>query len=111
MLELSGGISMRIRKMQFVFALSCILLAVSASAGTPPSQGPCAGPGRLIFTLPNTARAGLDKANLTYHGGPTITSAKVVLIFWGPSFSNPASPDWTYAHTLQAFRDQLGTTP
>jgi hypothetical protein len=97
--------------MQFVFALSCILLAVSASAGTPPSQGPCAGPGRLIFTLPNTARAGLDKANLTYHGGPTITSAKVVLIFWGPSFSNPASPDWTYAHTLQAFRDQLGTTP
>ncbi len=47
----------------------------------------------------------------TYHGGPVIISAKVVNIFWGPTFSNPASPDYTYAQSLIAFRDQFGTTP
>ena len=50
-------------------------------------------------------------ALLVNHGGPTITSAKVVLIFWGPSFSNTSSPDYTYAQTLIAYRNQLGTTP
>ena len=49
--------------------------------------------------------------SLTYHGGPVITSAKVVFIFWGPSFANAASPDHLYAQTLQSFRDQYGTTP
>jgi hypothetical protein len=47
--------------------------------------------------------------NPTYHGGPVIISAKVVLIFWGPSFSNAASPDFAYAQALQAFRNQYGT--
>ncbi|HEY0553470.1 MAG TPA: hypothetical protein VGG20_04345, partial [Thermoanaerobaculia bacterium] len=51
------------------------------------------------------------KANLTYNGGPVISSAKVVFIFWGPSFSNAASPDYAYAQGLQAYRNQLGTTP
>jgi hypothetical protein len=49
-------------------------------------------------------------SNPTYQGGPVIISAKVVLIFWGPTFSNPASPDFQYAQTLQAFRNQYGTT-
>jgi hypothetical protein len=35
----------------------------------------------------------------------------VVFIFWGPSFNNAASPDFAYAATLQAFRNQFGTTP
>jgi hypothetical protein len=47
----------------------------------------------------------------TYHGGPVIISAKVVNIFWGPSFSNPASPDYAYAQSLIAFRNQFGTSP
>ena len=54
-------------------------------------------------------KAGLG--NLQNHGGPTITNAKVVFIFWGPSFSNAASPDFAYAQTIQAFRNQFGTTP
>jgi hypothetical protein len=49
--------------------------------------------------------------NLVYHGGPVIISAKVVFIFWGPSFANAASIDWQYAQTLIAFRNQFGTTP
>ena len=49
--------------------------------------------------------------NLTYHGGPVITSAHVVFIFWGSSFNNAASPDYSYALALQGFRNQFGTTP
>jgi len=48
-------------------------------------------------------------SNPTYHNGPVIVSAKMVLIFWGPSFSNAASPDFAYAQQLQAFRNQYGT--
>jgi hypothetical protein len=62
-----------------------------------------------------TNTASLIKAgagSLVYHsGGRVITSAKVVFIFWGPSFSNAASPDFQYAQTLIAFRNQFGTTP
>jgi hypothetical protein len=47
--------------------------------------------------------------NPTYQGGPVILQAKVVLIFWGPSFSNASSPDFAYAQQLQAFRNQYGT--
>jgi uncharacterized protein (TIGR03437 family) len=47
----------------------------------------------------------------TNHGGPVITAAHVVYIFWGPSFANVASPDHTYATTLQSYRSQFGTTP
>jgi hypothetical protein len=57
---------------------------------------------------PFAARAGA--AGLTYHGGPVIVKAKVVFIFWGPSFSNPWSPDFAYARTLQAFRNFFGTS-
>jgi hypothetical protein len=47
--------------------------------------------------------------NLTYHGGPTTTLAHVIFIFWGPSFG-PGGADNAYATTLQAFRNQFGTT-
>jgi len=67
---------------------------------------------RLVY-MP-TRDAAVTKAgsgNLTYHtGGRVIPSAKVVFIFWGPNFNNAASPDYAYAHTLQAFRNQFGTT-
>src|SRR6185436_2043277 len=52
----------------------------------------------------------LAGANLMYHNGPTITSAKVVFIFWGPSFAGGGA-DNAYATTLQAYRNQFGTTP
>jgi hypothetical protein len=48
--------------------------------------------------------------NLSNHGGPVITAAHVVFIFWGPTFANASSPDHTYATTLQSFRNQFGTT-
>jgi hypothetical protein len=49
--------------------------------------------------------------NLTYHGGPTITSARVVSIFWGPSsvWGTQSSPS-PLASTLLAFVANFGTT-
>jgi hypothetical protein len=47
--------------------------------------------------------------NLSYHNGPVLLQAKVVFIFWGSSFSNPASPDFAYAQHIQSFRNQFGT--
>jgi hypothetical protein len=40
------------------------------------------------------AHRGGGTSNLTYHGGPTITKAHLVAIFWGPSWSSsdPISP-------------------
>jgi hypothetical protein len=70
---------------------------------------------RIYFpTRERSALSAMNKAglgNLQNHGGPVITSAKVVYLFWGPSFSNPASPDYQYAQTLIAYRNQFGTTP
>ncbi|HEY1434674.1 MAG TPA: hypothetical protein VGG65_04815, partial [Thermoanaerobaculia bacterium] len=47
--------------------------------------------------------------NLTDHGGPTITSAKVLSIFWGPSWGTNASPS-ALALGLMGFFAQYGTT-
>jgi hypothetical protein len=53
----------------------------------------------------------LNKANVTLHGGPVMTSpARLVFLFWGPSFC-VGGVDRTYATTLQAYRNQLGGTP
>src|SRR4051794_1202220 len=60
----------------------------------------------------HAAKPGGGGSNITYHtGAPIIPSAKVVFIFWGPSFSNAASPDSSYASQLQSFRNQFGSTP
>jgi hypothetical protein len=47
--------------------------------------------------------------NLTYHGGDVINTARVVCIFWGPTWASGGS-DNSRATTIQAFRNQLGTS-
>ena len=86
--------------MKYVLALSCGLLAAVAANADPIIKMPIRGA---------VNPAALNKANLTNHGGPTITSAKLVFIFWGPSFATGGA-DHTYATTLQAFRNQYGQT-
>ncbi|HEY7213321.1 MAG TPA: hypothetical protein VIC28_01765 [Thermoanaerobaculia bacterium] len=69
-------------------------------------------PHTVHYPTRNAAAAKAGLGQLRYHsGGRVIPVAKVVLIFWGPSFNNPASPDYQYAQTLIAYRNQFGTTP
>ena len=107
---------MRIRSLKLMLALSCGLLSLAASAGAQEEKSlplkPFADADHVIFmpTKECAKRSSAKALNLTYHGGCWLASAKVVLIFWGPSFATGGA-DHTYATTLQAFRDQFGTTP
>src|SRR5258707_15325815 len=47
--------------------------------------------------------------NISYHGGPTITSAKVVSIFWGSEWGTTANPSALAQETYNFFA-QFGTT-
>src|SRR6185295_11529383 len=106
---------MRTRGLTCAVVVSCSLFAVAANAAPQETRAnkPFADADHVVYSPARN----LDKqilragANLRYHNGPVITSAKVVFIFWGPSFSNAASPDFAYAQTLQGFRNQFGTTP
>jgi hypothetical protein len=50
-----------------------------------------------------------NAVNLTYHGGDVINTAKVVCIFWGPTWASGGSDNGN-AVALQNFRNQLGTS-
>jgi hypothetical protein len=103
---------MRLKALKCGLALSCGLLAVSANAATLEKRAnkPFADADHVIYSPARGAARLPLKSNLTNHGGGVIASAKVVLIFWGPSFNNAASPDFAYARTLQAFRNQFGSS-
>jgi len=102
----------RSRVLQYGLALSCGLLAVSANAATlDKANTPFADADHVIYAPVKGAPQLPMKSNLTNHGGGVIVSARLVYIFWGPNFNNAASPDFQYARTLQAFRNQFGTTP
>jgi phage gpG-like protein len=103
-------------------ALSCVWIAVAAGAGAQEAReeaqakaakGPRGDADHVVYSPMRGHELGyqnLTKANLIYHGGPTITTAKVVFIFWGADFCI-GGVDRAYATTLQAYRNQLGTTP
>ncbi len=104
---------MRKGSLRFGLVVSCGVLALAAAAAkAEPLREEAAAPGRRIVYTP--ARGHESKVrravNITNHGGPTITSAKVVYIFWGADFCT-GGVDRTYATTLQAYRNQFGTTP
>ncbi|HEY0512564.1 MAG TPA: hypothetical protein VGH73_11705 [Thermoanaerobaculia bacterium] len=86
-------------------------MAVSANAATVEKANvPFADADHVIYMPVKGAPTLPTKSLLTNHGGGVLTSAKVVFIFWGPNFNNPSSSDYNYARTLQAFRNQFGTT-
>jgi hypothetical protein len=88
-------------------------LATTANAATldKADNRPFADADHVVYAPIKGAARLMNKSNLTNHGGGVLVSARVVYIFWGPSFNNAASPDFAYARTLQAFRNQFGTTP
>jgi hypothetical protein len=103
----SEEVQLKVRALKHALIISCALSTVTAAhAAKPVKPAKPAG----IASVRGTPSS-LDKANLAYHGGPVIVTPKVVLIFWGPGFSNVASPDYAYAQELQNYRNQLGATP
>jgi hypothetical protein len=106
---------MKIRGLKSMLALSCGLLSMVASAGAQEDKAlnlkPFADADHVIYMPTNLAakRVPSKATNISYHGGGVITSAKVVFIFYGSSFGTGGA-DHTYATTLQAFRNQFGTT-
>jgi hypothetical protein len=101
------------RTVRLGVALSCgLLMAVSANAAEKkvPAK-PFADADHVIYMPTNdvTKRVPAKALQLVNHGGPVITSAHVVFIFWGPSFGSGGA-DASYAATLQGFRNQFGTT-
>jgi hypothetical protein len=103
---------MRIKSLGLALVSSCLVVGAAGAADRAlDKRGPWADRDHVIYTPSRGGAAGLKRGqNLSYHGGPTITSAKVVFIFWGPSFATGGA-DNAYATTLQAYRNQFGTTP
>jgi hypothetical protein len=72
--------------------------------------------GRHVQLYPTKERAAGSgsgqKANVSYHNGPVIRSAKVVPIFWGPSdtWGTAAIPSALAQHIINFFA-QFGTNP
>ena len=105
---------MKTRILLSMLVLCCGLLAVTAANAAPggPVSKPFADADHVIYAPIRGAVAPKARVTLlTNHGGGVLVSAKLVYIFWGASFANAASPDHAYATTLQAFRNQYGTTP
>jgi hypothetical protein len=102
---------MRLKAWKFGLALSCGLLAVSVNAATPEKRAnrPFADADHVVYSLAG-GKLPLPLKTLVYHGGGVISQPKVVFIFWGPGFNNATSPDYSYARTLQAYRNWLGTS-
>ena len=68
---------------------------------------------RLTPTNEGSAHSGAGSggaSNLSYHGGPTITSAHLVAIYWGPTWSNTTNTDNAMASTLSSYIANFGTT-
>jgi hypothetical protein len=104
---------MKMNGLKCALVLSCGLLAVGANAAERMAKSPFADADHVIYSPTKGGAKIISKAAaqpLIDHGGPVLTSAKVVFIFWGPSFSNAGSADQVYATTLQNFRNQFGTT-
>jgi hypothetical protein len=95
------------------------LLALVFFAATVPAlaQRVVDSDGRVIQVFPYKDHPAILQApaartnNLTNHGGPTITSAHVVEIFWGPSWGSGGQNPGTLASALMGFYAQFGTTP
>ncbi|HYL05862.1 MAG TPA: hypothetical protein VE075_07470 [Thermoanaerobaculia bacterium] len=101
--------------MGFALALACGMLGAAAASASEEAaagaRGPAAPAGHVRYIPVRGTAVDAAAGNLIYNGGPVIPSAKVVFIFWGPSFGNASSPDHLYAQELQAFRNQFGSTP
>src|SRR3954452_9778581 len=103
---------MKMSSMKVVLALSCGLLAVTANAAPEEKASfkPFADADHVIYAPIRGGQVpSLDKSQLTNHGGGVLATPRVVFLFWGSVFCSGGSQT-AYASTLQAFRNQFGST-
>ena len=95
--------------MKYVLALSCGLLATVANAAPMPMEKAFADADHVIYAPARGVQVphGMDKSNLTNHGGGVLSNPHVVYLFWGAVFCSGGSQN-SYATTLQAYRNQFG---
>lgn len=98
---------MRTKVFGFALGFGCLLAVAASAADLNAHRGPYADKDHVVYSPARGVGSPKAGGNLSYHNGPTLTSAKVVLIFWGPSFTGA---DAGYAATIQAYRNQFGTT-
>jgi len=66
---------------------------------------------KVLSVRPDDAGPGRRTQNLINHGGPVLASAKVVSIFWGPSWGNPSNQTLgTTAAHITGFFANFGST-
>ena len=91
-----------------------IALAIVAYAGSADAFRVTELNGRHVQLYPTRGQArpggGGKQPNLTYHNGPVIHQARVVPIFWGPTWQSSGSPS-ALAQSIVAFFGQFGTNP
>jgi len=91
---------------KIVFAAVAILVAASGGALADRAQEL-----NSVHHFPTKDQANKARprgSNLSYHGGPVIHSARVVAIFWGPSWGTGGADAATATH-VQQFFGQFGT--
>jgi len=93
--------------------VATLALAGAAAAEQTPELNPLPHhfPTKERFQKEHAAKPGgaASTQNLVYHGGPVIHSARVVPIFWGPSWGAGGS-DAAIATHIQSFFGQFGTS-
>src|SRR5258708_5961066 len=107
------------KKLALSLALASALVGIGVAAAKPP-KGPDSkhsihALNRLARHFPTKDQFARELAgstgtrgNLINHGGPTITTAHVIAIFWGPSWGSGAAN--TMSKTLAAYIANYGTT-
>ena len=99
------------KRLSFALAIATVAVAGSAFADNSPELNKT-----HFFPDQASAQAMLHAAggggggsNLSYHNGPVIHSARVVAIFWGPSWGTGGADNATANHII-AFFNQFGTS-
>ena len=93
---------------KFLVLLGVFALAGAAFAGENFEQNPTTINPHLMSAKGFVQNQAAGSGDLVYHGGKVLRNAKVVCIFWGPSFATGGA-DNAYATAIQGFRNQFGT--
>ena len=106
-----GNLKMRKHNFAFVLALLTAFLVQAGFAQKITELNPFAGmfPTKSRYFSRYIGPGGGSGGSLSYHGGATITNAKVIPIFWGPSWGSGGS-DYAKGVSIQQYVNVFGTS-